>query len=291
MKTNKQAIEKEGILYVCGTPIGNLKDMTFRALEILKNVDLIAAEDTRHTKKLMNHFEIKKNLTSYHEHNKNEKAVYLIKVLKEGKKIALVSDAGMPCISDPGYVLVNEAIKEKIRIIPIPGVSAFLTALVVSGLVKDAFIFDGFLPRKKNDRKKYLKKNKNETRTIIIYESPHRIKKTLSDMLEIWGNRKVAFARELTKKFEEIIRGTISEVLNQIVRREIKGEITLVIQGSSESEEGLFKGMPVDEKIVDDYLADLKKKGYSNKEIIEITKENIEIPKNIIYKKLLKLKQ
>jgi len=291
MKKDKEEIKNQGILYICGTPIGNLSDITLRALATLKEVDLIAAEDTRHTQKLLNHYKIKKNATSYHEHNKFKKTNYLIDILRKGKKIALVSDAGMPGISDPGYVLINAAIKEKIEIIPIPGVSASLTALVVSGLIKNSFIFEGFLPRKSNDRKKYLNKNKDEERTIIIYESPHRIKKTLADVLEIWGDRKIALARELTKKFEEIIRGSISDVLAQIKQKGIKGEITLVIQGKNEKEKKTSDEFIKEEKIIEEYLKKLISKGYSNKKIIEMNKEKLNIPKNVIYKKLLEIKR
>ena len=291
IKKDKEEIKNQGILYICGTPIGNLSDITLRALTTLKEVDLIAAEDTRHTQKLLNHYKIKKTATSYHEHNKFKKTNYLIDILRKGKKIALVSDAGMPGISDPGYVLINAAIEEKIEIIPIPGVSASLTALVVSGLIKNSFIFEGFLPRKSNDRKKYLNKNKDEERTIIIYESPHRIKKTLADVLEIWGDRKIALARELTKKFEEIIRGSISDVLAQIKQKGIKGEITLVIQGKIEKEKKTSDEFIKEEKIIEEYLRKLISKGYSNKKIIEMNKEKLNIPKNVIYKKLLEIKR
>ncbi|MEA2022495.1 MAG: 16S rRNA (cytidine(1402)-2'-O)-methyltransferase [Candidatus Caldatribacteriota bacterium] len=291
IKKDKEEIKNQGILYICGTPIGNLSDITLRALTTLKEVDLIAAEDTRHTQKLLNHYKIKKPVTSYHEHNKFKKTNYLINILCKGKKVALVSDAGMPGISDPGYVLINSAIEEKIEIIPIPGVSASLTALVVSGLIKNSFIFEGFLPRKSNDRKKYLKKNKDEKRTMIIYESPHRIKKTLADILEIWGDRKIALTRELTKKFEEIIRGSVSDVLTKIKQKGIKGEITLVIQGKIEQEGKTSDEFIKEEKIIEEHLKKLVRKGYSNKEIIEMSKEKLNIPKNIIYKKLLKIKK
>ena len=291
IKKDKEGIKNQGILYICGTPIGNLSDITLRALNTLKEVDLIAAEDTRHTQKLLNHYKIKKTATSYHEHNKFKKTNYLIDILRKGKKIALVSDAGMPGISDPGYVLINAAIEEKIEIIPIPGVSASLTALVVSGLIKNSFIFEGFLAKKSNDRKKYLNKNKDEERTIIIYESPHRIKKTLADVLEIWGDRKIALARELTKKFEEIIRGSISDVLAQIKQKGIKGEITLVIQGKIEKEKKTSDEFIKEEKIIEEYLKKLISKGYSNKKIIEMNKEKLNIPKNVIYKKLLEIKR
>jgi 16S rRNA (cytidine1402-2'-O)-methyltransferase len=221
----------EGILYICGTPIGNLEDITLRVLKILKEVKLIAAEDTRHTKKLLNHYQINTKVTSYYEYNKFKKAPYLVEILKNGQDIALVSDAGMPGISDPGYVLVNLALKNNIKIIPVPGASALITALVVSGLPTDKFVFEGFLPRKIKERKRYFKSIENEDRTIIFYETPQRLKRALKDMLETWGDRKIVIARELTKMYEEIIRGKLSQVLTEISTKEIKGEITLIVQG------------------------------------------------------------
>ncbi len=281
----------EGILYICGTPIGNLEDITFRALRILKKVKLIAAEDTRHTKKLLNYYQINTKVTSYYEYNKFKKASYLVERLKDGQEIALVSDAGMPGISDPGYVLINLALKNNIKIIPVPGVSALITALVVSGLPTDKFVFEGFLPRKTKERKKYFKSIENEERTIIFYETPHRLKKALKDMLDTWGDRKIIIARELTKKYEEIIRGKLSQVLNEINTKEIKGEITLVVQGGKRGKENDTINLLKRECIMEEYLKKLKNQGYSNKDIIKITQEKLNIPKNIIYKKLLKIKK
>lgn len=280
----------EGILYVCGTPIGNLEDITFRAIKILKKVNLIAAEDTRHTKKLLNHYQINTKVTSYYEYNKFKKAPYLVEILKNGQDIALVSDAGMPGISDPGYVLIDLALKNNIKIIPIPGVSALITALVVSGLPTDKFVFEGFLPCKIKERKKFFKSIENEERTVIFYETPHRLKRALKDMLEIWGDRKVVIARELTKMYEEIIRGNLSQVLSQIDSKEIKGEITLVVQGGIKKKANDTIDFLKDECIMQEYLKKLKKQGYSNKEIIKITQEKLNIPKNLIYKKLLEMK-
>ncbi|MCK4240144.1 MAG: 16S rRNA (cytidine(1402)-2'-O)-methyltransferase, partial [Candidatus Atribacteria bacterium] len=276
----------EGILYICGTPIGNLEDITFRALRILKKVKLIAAEDTRHTKKLLNYYQINTKVTSYYEYNKFKKAPYLVERLKDGQEIALVSDAGMPGISDPGHVLVNLALKNDIKIIPVPGVSALITALVVSGLPTDKFVFEGFLPRKTKERKKYFKSIENEERTIIFYETPHRLKKALKDMLDTWGDRKIIIARELTKKYEEIIRGKLNQVLNEINTKEIKGEITLVVQGGKRGKENDTINLLKRECIMEEYLKKLKNQGYSNKDIIKITQEKLNIPKNIIYKKL-----
>jgi len=279
-----------GILYICGTPIGNLEDITLRALKILKEVKLIAAEDTRHTLKLLNHYQINTKVTSYYEYNKFKKAPYLVEILKNGQDIALVSDAGMPGISDPGYVLIDLSLKNSIKIIPVPGVSALITALVVSGLPIDKFVFEGFLPRKIKERKRYFKSIENEERTIIFYETPHRLKRALKDMLEILGDRKVVIARELTKIYEEIIRGKLSQVLSGIDSKEIKGEITLIVQGGIKKKENDSIDFLIKECIIKEYLNKLKKQGYSNKDIIKITQEKLNIPKNLIYKKLLEMK-
>lgn len=282
--------ETKGILYICGTPIGNLEDITLRALRILKKVKLIAAEDTRRTKKLLNHYHIDTKATSYHEYNKFKKAPYLVEILKNGQDIALVSDAGMPGISDPGYVLIDLALKSNIKIIPIPGVSALITALVVSGLPIDKFVFEGFLPRKIKERKRYFRSIENEERTVIFYETPHRLKRALKDMLEVWGDRKIVIARELTKIFEEIIRGKLSQVLTEISTKEIKGEITLVVQGGIKKKEKDKIDFLKNEYIMQEYLKKLKNQGYSNKDIIKIAQEKLDISKNLIYKKLLEMK-
>lgn len=282
--------ETKGILYICGTPIGNLEDITLRALRILKKVKLIAAEDTRRTKKLLNHYQIDTKATSYHEYNKFKKAPYLVEILKNGQDIALVSDAGMPGISDPGYVLIDLALKSNIKIIPIPGVSALITALVVSGLPIDKFVFEGFLPRKIKERKRYFRSIENEERTVIFYETPHRLKRALKDMLEVWGDRKIVIARELTKIFEEIIRGKLSQVLTEISTKEIKGEITLVVQGGIKKKEKDKIDFLKNEYIMQEYLKKLKNQGYSNKDIIKIAQEKLDISKNLIYKKLLEMK-
>ena len=280
----------EGILYICGTPIGNLEDITLRALKILKEVKLIAAEDTRHTKKILNHYQINTKVSSYYEYNKFKKAPHLVGILKNGQDIALVSDAGMPGISDPGYVLIDLALKNNIKIIPIPGVSALITALVVSGLPTDKFVFEGFLPRKIKERKRYFKSIENEERTIIFYETPQRLKRALKDMLEIWGDRKIVIARELTKMYEEIIRGKLSQVLTEISTKEIKGEITLIVQGGIKKKGNDTIDFLIKECIIEKYLNKLKKQGYSNKDIIKIAQERLNIPKNLIYKKLLEIK-
>jgi 16S rRNA (cytidine1402-2'-O)-methyltransferase len=220
----------QGNLYIVPTPIGNLEDITLRAIRILKEVDVIASEDTRHTQNLLAHFEISKVLTSYHDFNKEEKAPLLLNLLMEGRQVALVSDAGTPTISDPGYLLINEAIANGIKVIPLPGPSAFLAALSGSGLPTDAFIFNGFLPKKKAARLKKMEVMKTERNTLIFYESPHRILTILEEFNSIFGDRRVVIARELTKQFEEFIYSTLSKIIHQ--KWHVKGEITLLIEGN-----------------------------------------------------------
>ena len=222
-----------GRLYVVATPIGNLEDITLRALKVLREVDLIAAEDTRHTRKLLERYEIEKRMVSYHEHNERERAERIVEELKSGKNVALVSDSGTPAISDPGYVLIRRCVEEGIDVVPIPGPSAFLAALSVSGLPVHRFIFEGFLPYKSGRRRNRLRRLAEEEGTIIFYESPHRLSKTLSDMLEILGNRRVVIARELTKVHEEIFRGSIREALERFCGGECKGEFTILVEGKS----------------------------------------------------------
>lgn len=221
-----------GSLYVVSTPIGNLEDITLRAIRILKEVSIVAAEDTRHTQKLLSHYQIHTPLTSYHDHNKEEKTEVLLKRLTEGQSVALVTDAGTPGISDPGYYLINRCIQAGVRLSPISGPSAFLAALTVSGLPTDAFLFEGFLPKKRAGRIKHLASLKEEPRTIILYESPHRLVRCLQDVYEIWGDRRVVVARELTKLFEEIMRGRLSKIIPKLEGHSIRGEITLVIEGN-----------------------------------------------------------
>lgn len=222
---------EKGVLYPVGTPIGNLKDISLRALEVLKEVDLIACEDTRHTRKLLSHYDIHTPLTSFYEHNQLKKTPYLLRRLKEGESIALVSNAGMPGISDPGFHLIKEAVKEGIKIIPIPGPTALTIGLVASGFPTESFVFEGFLGRRKTERVKKLRELKDERRTIVLYEAPHRIRKILPELREIMGDRYIAIGRELTKKFEEIIRGKVSELEVVFERKKPRGEFTLVIEG------------------------------------------------------------
>jgi len=220
-----------GILYIVSTPIGNLEDLTYRAHRILQEVNIIAAEDTRHTQKLCGHFGITTTLTSYHDFNKEHKTPVLLEKLQEGQSIALVSDAGTPLISDPGYYLLTRAIAEDIPIVPIPGPSAILAALAASGLPTDAFRFEGFLPKKSGARSRLLHTLAEESRTIILFETPHRIKATLLEIQETFGNRQLTIARELTKAYEEIIRGSAEDILERYGSRNLRGEMTLVISG------------------------------------------------------------
>jgi 16S rRNA (cytidine1402-2'-O)-methyltransferase len=221
----------KGTLYVVSTPIGNREDITLRALRILKEVDLIAAEDTRHTSLLLRHFGIQTPLTSYFEGNELKKKEFILHKLRQGLRVALVSDAGTPGISDPGFRLVQTAIEHQIPIVPIPGASAVIAALSVSGLPTDAFIFSGFLPHKMKKRRDLLKELADVRKTLIFYESPHRISETLNDIFDILGDREMVVTRELTKIYEEVLRGKVSEVRTKIGERKLKGEITLVISG------------------------------------------------------------
>ncbi len=223
----------KGILYIVSTPIGNREDITLRALRILKEVDLIAAEDTRHTGLLLRHFGIQTPLSSYFEGNELKKRDIILSRLKQGDRVALVSDAGTPGISDPGFRLIQLVMENQIPVVPIPGVSAVITALSVSGLPTDAFLFKGFLPHKSTKKRVLLEQLEEVRETIIFYESPHRIMETLEDISDILGDREMVLARELTKMYEEVLRGRVSEVRNQIAGRKIKGEITLVISGKT----------------------------------------------------------
>ncbi|MDZ7967702.1 MAG: 16S rRNA (cytidine(1402)-2'-O)-methyltransferase [Nostoc sp. DedSLP03] len=227
-----QTDPKPGTLYVVGTPIGNLEDITFRAVRILQTVDIIAAEDTRHTGKLLQHFQVKTPQVSYHEHNRTSRIPELLEHLVNNKAIALVSDAGMPGISDPGYELVKACIEAGIPVVPIPGASAAITALSAAGLPTDRFVFEGFLPAKTQHRQEHLESLQTESRTLIFYESPHRLRDTLQDLALVWGSdRQIVLGRELTKLYEEFWRGTIAEAIAYYTQREPQGEYTLVVAG------------------------------------------------------------
>ena len=272
-----------GVLYIIATPIGNLEDITLRALNILKGVDFIAAEDTRHTIKLLNHYEIKKTLLSYHEHNKYEKGNEIIELLKSGKNIGLVSDAGTPAISDPGEDLVKLCIENNIRTIPIPGATALISALIVSGKDTKKFVFEGFLSQEKNNRKNVLEKIKDETRTIILYEAPHKIKKTLVELLKYLGNRNITLVRELTKKYEEIRTYTIEEAIVDYSQREPRGEYVLVIEGKPEIEVSKEKAQIWEELTLDEHMEYYLKKDMVKKEVIKQIAKDRNINKREVY--------
>ena len=261
-------------LYLVATPIGNLEDITFRAVNILKEVDMIYCEDKRVSSKLLNHYEISKPLKTYHDHNKVIKSEELINNLKENKNIALISDAGYPLISDPGYYVIREAIKEGFNVVSIPGANAALSALVVSGIAPHPFMFYGFLDSKESKRKKELEALKNHTETLIFYESPHRINKTIKNLYEVYGERDLVVARELTKKFEEIIRGTTKSLLDL---GEIKGEIVIILEGLKDS--FIESDLSLLEEI-DLYMSE----GMSSKDAIKKTAKNRNMPKQEVYK-------
>ena len=269
-----------GKLYICATPIGNLEDISFRTINIFNEVDFIGAEDTRHTLKLLNHYNIKKPLTSYHQHNIKEKGPKLIERIKSGETMALVSDAGMPGISDPGEHLIYLAIEEDIEVIAVPGASAMLLALVLSGLSTEKFAFEGFLPSKKNERLRSLEAVKEETRTLIFYESPHRILESLEAILLILGDRKASLSRELTKRFEETIRGKLSDIIEIANARDLKGEMVLVIEGYVK-EEVAFD--------IEQMLKDFMQSGMTKKDAVKRVVEETGASKNIVYAESLKL--
>jgi 16S rRNA (cytidine1402-2'-O)-methyltransferase len=268
-------------LYIVATPIGNLEDITLRALRILKEVKLIAAEDTRKTRQLLMAYAINTPTTSYHEHNKLTKLDYILNRL-EKDDVALVSDAGMPGISDPGYELISAVAKQKVKIIPIPGPSVLTTALVVSGLPTDSFGYLGFLPHKQGDRRKLLKSKANEKSTQILFESPHRIAESLKDILEIWGNRQVAVCRELTKVYEEVFRGTLSQAAEYFTAP--RGEFTLVIAGQIES------AKPEINSDIEKQIANMKKSGIPSKEAITQIVEETGLSRKELYQAWIKNK-
>lgn len=274
----------KGKLYLVATPIGNLEDITLRALRILKEVDVIAAEDTRHTLGLLNHFEISKPLISYYKQNEKTKSEVLIQKILEGKNIALVSDAGTPGISDPGEEIVKVAIENNIEIIPIPGACAFVNALIASGLSSREFCFIGFLSAIKKDKKEKLENIKYETKTLILYEAPHKLKSTLESIYEVLGDRKIVLARELTKIHEEFIRGKISDIISQI--EEVKGEFVILIEGSSESKKDVELS-ELNKQTIDEHYEYYEKMGLSKKEIIKKIAKDRNLNKNDIYQQFL----
>jgi 16S rRNA (cytidine1402-2'-O)-methyltransferase len=273
----------KGKLYIVSTPIGNLEDITLRALRILKEVDLIACEDTRVTKKLLSYYQIHKPLTSYHEHNEREKAEELLSILESGKSIAVVSDAGTPGVSDPGYRLVSLASEKDIDVISVPGPSAAIAALSVSGLSTSSFTFLGFLPRLDKKRRECLESIREYTQTLIFYESPNRVIETLKGMLETLGNRRVSVSREITKMFEEALRGETSQVIQILEQREgIKGEFTIVLEGKSNKFE-------TSDGIINEQLELYKEKGLSLKDTVKEVSRNLGVSKSKVYKKALEV--
>ena len=271
-----------GKLYIVATPIGNLEDITLRALNILKNVDLIAAEDTRQTRKILNHFEISKPLISYHRHNVDVKSNILIEKMKNGENIALVSDAGTPGICDPGEEVIKKAIEEEINVIPIPGACAFVNALITSGLDTKEFIFLGFLPLNKKLRKEKIEEIRKSEKTIIIYEAPHKMKNTLIDLKETLKNRKIVLARELTKIHEEFIRKDIDELLENIDG--LKGEMILIIEGTTQKDENETQ---LNLLSLEEQYKYYQNQGFNKKDIIKKIAKDRNVNKNEIYMKFI----
>ena len=283
---NMNSEDSFGTLYIVATPIGNLEDITFRAVKILKQVDLIAAEDTRHSKKLLSHYEIKTNLVSCHEHNEINKTPQFITHLKNGLDIALISDAGTPSISDPGYKLVAAVAKENLSIIPVPGCSAAIAGLSVSGLPTDSFLFLGFLPKKQQKQRQALEAIKNQKPTLIFYESPRRIITLIQNMLNVYGDRKACLAREITKLHEEYLRGTLSEILKALDEKKIiKGECSLFVQGCPE-------GKSINqEELKNIILERLSTTDYKTSELSKQISKKFNISKKLVYDLILKLSQ
>ena len=278
----------QGKLYLCATPIGNLEDITLRVLRTLQEVDLIAAEDTRHSIKLLNHFEIKTPMTSYHEYNKVEKARYLVDKMREGLNVALITDAGTPGISDPGEELVRQCYEAGIELTSLPGPAACITALTISGLPTRRFAFEAFLPSEKKERQRILKEMERETRTILLYEAPHRLVRTLTELLEVLGDRNITICRELTKKYETAVRTTFSGALAHYETEEPKGECVIVIEGKSAEEiqkeqEKSWESMSIGEHM-EIYLSS----GMEKKEAMKQVAKDRGISKREVYQYLVK---
>lgn len=279
MKIQKSFAQQVGTLYLVPTPIGNLEDMTFRGVKTLQTVDLIASEDTRNTQKLLNHFEVKVPQKSLHEHNYNERIPELLDFLESGKSIAQVSDAGMPSISDPGHELVVACIEKEIPVVSLPGATAGMTALIASGLLPQPFFFYGFLQRKRSVQKKELDELKGQQATLIFYESPHRIKETLKNILEVFGNREVVICRELTKLYEEYLRGTTEELIEYLSDHLLKGECCLLVSGATETaEEEIFTGT------LKEQVEEMISGGTSSKEAIKSVAKRHGLKKQDVYK-------
>lgn len=282
-----KCMDTEGILYLCATPIGNLKDMSFNVLDTLREVDLIAAEDTRNSIKLLNHYEIKTPMTSYHEFNKYDKAAELIDKLREGKNIALITDAGTPAISDPGEVLVDMCNEAGIKVTSLPGPCACITALTLSGLSSRRFCFEGFLPSDKKERAKILEQLSGERRTIIIYEAPHHLRATLEQLLSALSDRKIAICKELTKKHEKCVRMRLSEAVSFYETNEPRGEYVLVIEGISEDDFVKEERQKWDTLSLTEHMALYEAEGYDKKECMKRVAKDRGLSKRDVYNQLL----
>lgn len=283
-----------GTLYLVATPIGNLEDITFRAVRILKEVDWIAAEDTRQTRKLLTHFEIATRLVSYHEHNKRASGPELVRHMLEGNSIALVSDAGMPAISDPGYDLVQLAIEQGIAVVPVPGANAALSALIVSGLPTDRFLFVGFLPREKKAVRSELERLAYVEATILMYESPHRVVKTLEAISEVWGDRPAALMREISKRYEEVVRGSVAECLQHVKENEPVGEYVIVVGGAEGSQEELAERAGTSWwqlLTLEAHVAHYEQQGADRKEAMKRAAADRGVSKRDVYNELLPRKE
>jgi len=277
----------EGKLYLCATPIGNLEDITFRVLRILKEVDLIAAEDTRNSIKLLNHFEIKTPMTSYHEYNKIDKGKYLVGLMQEGKQIALITDAGTPGISDPGEELVAMCHENGIPVTSLPGPAACITALTMSGLATRRFAFEAFLPTDKKEKQAVLEELKTETRTTILYEAPHRLVKTLEELLENLGNRRVTICRELTKKHETAFLTTLEEALAHYQEEEPRGECVIVLEGRNRQEMVEEKQKSWEAMTLEEHMQHYESQGVSRKDAMKLVAKDRGMTKRDVYQQLL----
>jgi len=287
MKKSKSVETAAGCLYVVATPIGNLEDISLRALRILKEADVIACEDTRQTLKLLSHFDIQKRLVSYHEHNEITRAAELVIGLEQGAKVALVSDAGTPAISDPGHRLVSLCVRHGIQVVPVPGASAFVAALAASGMPAEEFAFIGFLPSRPTERRKSLRALAAEPRTLALYEAPHRLLDTLEDVLEIFGNRPAVIAREVTKVYEEFLRGHIEDLLGEVRKKAPRGEITLLIAPAdgqaTHAASGLAASVPL-ARHVDEIM---KERGVDRKAALKVAARERGLTRREAYKQLL----
>lgn len=289
MAEKKWGIKVAGKLYLCATPIGNLEDITFRVVRTLKEADLIAAEDTRNSLKLLNHFEIKTPMTSYHEYNKIEKARYLVeRMQKEGIQVALITDAGTPGISDPGEELVRQCYEAGVEVTSLPGPAACITALTLSGMATRRFCFEAFLPSDKKEKQQILKELENETRTIILYEAPHRLVRTLEELLSVLGNRNITICRELTKRYETAYRASLEEALEHFKEEEPKGECVLVLEGKSR-EQILEESVQEWEKMsIEEHMKYYEEQGIDKKAAMKLVAKDRNISKRDVYQALLK---